>query len=339
MRITLVTDPELVNSNYRAYQPMQVLSRQGHEIRYTERGQARFHPSLLSSDVIHVHRFWDVEMQRVAEQARAAGVGVVWDNDDDVTALPRWNPHYKQFGGPRRARVAADVQRVVCLADVVSTPSELLADQYREAGAGDVRVHENYLPIEFRSVARPRHDGIVIAWLAGLEHQTDYDRLHLRDTLLQLLDAHADLRVMSIGLGLGLPADRYEHHGLVDFLDLARTLARADIGIAPLADIPWNRARSNIKLKEYGAAGLAWLASPVGPYGGLGDKQGGRLVPEDGWFDALDDLIRDERVRRKLAKRATKWARGQTIDKHAQLWVSACEDAAARGRARRAAAA
>jgi glycosyltransferase involved in cell wall biosynthesis len=335
MQITLVADPELVNSNYRAYQPMQVLSREGHRVHTTEIGQPRFHPSLPDSDVMLVHRYWDPEMRQVATRLRAAGIGIVWDNDDDVTALPRWNPHYKQLGGPRRARVVADIAQMVNLADVVLTPSELLAEQYRAAGGRDVRVHENFLPVSFRDAPRPRHDGVVIAWLAGLEHQTDYDKLGLRDTLLRLLDAHPDVRVMSIGLGLGLPADRYEHHKLIGFLDLARTLAVADVGIAPLADIPWNRARSNIKLKEYGAAGLAWLASPVGPYVSLGEKQGGLLVDDDGWYAALERLIVDERRRRKLGKRALKWAKGQTIDKHAQLWAGACEEAAARGRARR----
>ena len=53
-----------------------------------------------------------------------------------------------------------------------------------------------------------------------------------------------------------------------------------------------NRARSNIKLKEYAAAGACWLASPIGPYVGLGEKQGGRLV-----------------ARRRLARRARPPAR------------------------------
>jgi hypothetical protein len=336
MRITLVSDPELVNSNYRTYQPMQVLSRLGHDVRYNRVGEPIVDlTTLLSSDVVHVHRYWTHDMQRIVEQARAAGVGIIWDNDDDVTAVPRSNPLYKHWGGAKRPRVVAGIQRMVQLADIVSTPSAVLAEQYRAGGARDVRIHENFLPVEWGKIARPKHDGVVVAWLAGLEHQLDYDRLRLRDTLLRLLERHPDLRVMSIGLGLGLPADRYEHHPLVDFLDLARTLAAADIGIAPLADVPWNRARSNIKLKEYGAAGLAWLASPVRPYLGLSEQQGGRLVADDDWHEELERLIVNARERRKLAKRASKWAKGQTIDQHAKLWLSACEDAAERGRARR----
>ncbi|MDW5593511.1 glycosyltransferase [Conexibacter stalactiti] len=336
MRITLVSDADLVNSNYRGYQPLMVLSRRGHDITFTRLGEPRYRAStLLQSDVVHIHRYTDPELLQIVAQLRDAGIGVVWDNDDDLTAVPRSNPNYRKFGGPaNRARIQAALRRTVTAADVVTTPSELLAAQYRAAGADDVRLLENYLPPEFGRVKPAKHDGVTLVWLAGLEHQVDYQRLRLKETLVRLLDAHADLRVLSIGLGLGLPSDRYEHIRQVDFLELAKGMSAGDIGLAPLADIPWNQARSNIKLKEYAAAGLPWLASPVGPYLGLGEKQGGELVPDDAWHDVIDRLIVDVRRRRKLAKNAAKWAKGQSIEDHAHLWDSAFRDAAQRAKRR-----
>ena len=336
MRIAVVSDAELVNSNYRAYQPVQALARRGHAIEVNRPGEPRFRPqALLRADVVHIHRYMDPEMQEMVRQLRAAGIGVVWDNDDDVTAIPRSNPHYRRLGGPANAaRVRKLIASMVRSADVVTTPSAVLAEQYRASGAADVRVLENYLPREFSGVKRRKHDGIVVVWLAGLEHQVDYQQLRLKATFERLLDAHPDLRLMSIGLGLGLPADRYEHLPLVEFFDLARTMASADIGIAPLVDIPWNRARSSVKLKEYAAAGLPWLASPVGAYAELGERDGGMLVPDDRWHEALDELITNRRKRRKLAKNAAKWAKRQFIDAHAHLWEAALGDAAAAAQAR-----
>lgn len=337
MRITLVADADLVNTNYRGYQPLMALSRRGHEIRVTRLDEPRFHAAtLLNSDAVLIHRYVDAEMLQMAEQLRSAGVGIVWDNDDDITAIPRTNPNYRSLGGPaNRARAQAALRKIVGAAHVVTTPSERLAAQYRDFGAADVRVLENYLPPEFGRVKPPRRDGVTIAWLAGLEHQADYQQLRLQEALSRLLNAHGELRVMSIGLGLGLKSDRYEHLPIVDFLELARVLSRADIGIAPLVDIPWNQARSNVKVKEYAAGGLAWLASPVGSYLALGEKQGGLLVPDAGWHAALDALIIDGKRRRKLAKNATKWAKGESIERHAKLWEQALEDAVARARARR----
>jgi glycosyltransferase involved in cell wall biosynthesis len=338
LRIALLSNPNLVNSNYRAYQPLQRLARQqGHQLVLNTEERALSLETLFRQDVVHVHRIATPEMRRIAADLREAGVGFVWDNDDDVTVVPKTNPLYSRFGGYRSREMLAGVTKMVRLADVVTTPSAVLAEQFRGLGAGDVRVLENYLPVESAKVRPAKHDGLVIVWLAALEHQVDYQQLGLRDVLLRLLDAHPQLRVVSIGLGLGLPSERYEHVEEVEFLQLARFLSRADIGIAPLVDIPWNRARSNVKLKEYAAGGLPWLASPVGPYREMGEQQGGRLVADGAWYEELERLVTNARERRRLAKAAAKWVKGETIDQHAHRWEAALRDAAAGARMRRAA--
>jgi hypothetical protein len=335
MRITIVSDADLVNSNYRSYQPMQVLSRKGHQVRHNKLGDPRFRPAeLLASDVVHIHRYMDGEMFSMVQRLGEAGVAVVWDNDDDVAAVPKQNPNYKTYGGARRREMLIGLSRMVQLVDVVTTPSPLLAEGFRALGGRDVRVVENFLPREFSGI-RPRdHDGVVIGWVAGLEHQLDYQQLRLRETLRRLLDRHPDLRVKSIGLGLGLPSDRYDHVSEAPFLELGRHAAGYDIGIAPLADIPFNRARSNVKLKEYAVAGAPWLASPVGAYVGMGEEQGGRLVADDRWEQELERLISSARERRKLAKRAAKWGKRQGIEQNIGVWEAVFHDAIARARSR-----
>lgn len=334
MRIAVLSNPDLGNSNYRAYQPMQVLSRKGHEVLFNRRDEPMRPETLLSVDAIHIHRITDEDLLQLLRGARANGIGIVWDNDDDVTAVPKSNPLYSKHGGIKGRERRAAIRAMMGLADIVTTPSAVLAAQFRELGANDARVLENYVPREFDRVSPQKHDGIVIGCLAALEHQVDYQELQLRETLTQLLDEHPDLRVLSIGLRLGLNTDRYEHIPLVRFLELARTLSYCDIGLAPLIDIPWNRARSNVKLKEYASAGLPWLASPVGPYLDMGEEQGGRLVADGDWHTALERLINGRRERRKLAKRAAKWVKGEGIEQHAHHWEAALREAYERARSR-----
>lgn len=333
MRIALLSDPGLVNSNYRSYQPIAALSRRGHEVRFNRTGETIEPAMVFDAEVVHIHRLTMPQLRELARQAHARGIGIVWDNDDDVAALPRSNPNYARLGARGRRELVTGVAEMVRIADVVTTPSALLAERYRELGARDVRALENYVPREFLGAARLKHDGVVIACLAGLEHQPDYQALGIGEVLRALMERHADVRVLSIGVGHELPADRCEHIPLADFLDLARILARADIGIAPLVDTAWNRARSNVKLKEYAAGGLCWLASPVGPYLGMGEAQGGRLVADDDWEAALERLIVNARERRKLSKRAVKWVKGEGIERHAHRWEQALRDAAARAQA------
>ena len=80
---------------------------------------------------------------------------------------------------------------------------------------------------------------------------------------------------------------------------------------------------------------MPWLASPVGAYPSLGEDEGGRLVANGDWHEAIERLIVNGRERRKLAKRAAKWGRGQGIERNIAVWESALSDAAERGRARR----
>jgi hypothetical protein len=127
---------------------------------------------------------------------------------------------------------------------------------------------------------------------------------------------------------------RYRHIARVRFDELAEQVAPFDIGIAPIADIAFNRARSNVKLKEYAVVGVPWLASPVGPYVGMGEQQGGRLVPDDGWYEALERLVLKERERRKLAKRAARWGSGQTVSRNVGHWEAALSEAVERARSR-----
>lgn len=336
MRIGALNNPELVNSNYRSYQPLAAVARRGgHEVVRNQRGRPLSLRELLRCDVVHVHRVADAGTRSAVHRLQDAGIGIVWDNDDDLTAIPRWNPNYHRLGVAGRRDRAAGIRDMLRLADVVTTPSSVLAEQFRALGARDVRVIENHLPPAFMaSRRRQAREGIVIACAGALEHQADYQRLQLREVLSSLLDEHSDVRVLCVGVALDLPSDRCRQLRRVPFYDLVDVLATADVGIAPLIDIPWNQTRSNVKLKEYAAAGLAWLASPVGPYLGMGGRQGGRLVPDDGWREGLARLIVKTRERRRLAKQGAKWVKQEAIDLHARVWEQALHDAAEHARPR-----
>jgi glycosyltransferase involved in cell wall biosynthesis len=334
MRIAYLANPEMGNGFYRGIGPMTALAQcRGHAVRQLPVDDGR--PPLAAVrdvDVLHIHRYADDRAVQLAREAKAHGAIVVWDNDDDMGSIPKGTPAYRVHGGVRWEQRLAAMRRIFAIADLVTTPSEGLAARLRELGAPRVAVVENHIPDQFLHANRRPHGGVVVGWIAGLEHQLDVQQIPIKPALQQLLDERADVHVTTFGLGLGLRDARYRHVDVVALAQLANETAAFDIGIAPLADIPFNHSRSSIKLKEYAAAGVPWLASPIGPYAGLGEKQGGRLVPDEGWQAAIGRLIDKERERRKLAKRAKKWAGGEVLSKHAPVWERHYEQAVARAR-------
>jgi glycosyltransferase involved in cell wall biosynthesis len=340
MRIAYVADPGSGNGFYRGTGPMTALAQlRGHDVRAVPINEGA--PPLAAVrdvDVLHVHRYSEDGAVGLARAAKAHGAAVVWDNDDDIGSVPKNTPGYRRQGGMMWERRLAGMRKIFRLADLVTAPSPALVERLREYGARHAEVIENHVPDEFVLRSRPPREGVTIGWIAGLEHQLDVERIPIRAALQRLLDERPEVHVTSFGLGLGLAGARYRHVDVVPLLELTRAAAVFDIGIAPLSDIAMNRARSNVKLKEYAAAGACWLASPLGPYLGHGEKQGGRLVADDGWHDTLARLLDKPRERAKLTKRAGRWVAGETLSKHTRTWEARFEEAIARARADAAAA-
>jgi glycosyltransferase involved in cell wall biosynthesis len=333
MRIAYLADPTTGNGFYRGTGPMLALARRGHQVRKLS-PDTKDPPvaAVRGVDVLHIHRYMEPWTLRLVEVAKESGAAVVWDNDDDMGSIPKGTPGYRVHGGARWEQRLAGMRKIFRHADLVTAPSGGLAQRLGELGAPHATVLENYVPDNFLAAASRPHPGVVVGWIAGLEHRLDVDRLPIRDALQRLLDERPDVHVTTFGLGLGLRSECYRHVDVVALMELAQEAAAFDIGIAPLADIDFNRARSSIKLKEYAAAGVPWLASPIGPYAGLGEKQGGRLVADGEWHAALTRLVDRARERRKLAKRAAKWAAGETLTKNAERWEARFAEAIARTR-------
>ncbi len=328
MRIAYVADETTGNGFYRSVAPMRALRHVlGHEVTALSGPRPKLPRGI---ELLHIHRYTDPHAIALARDAKAAGAVVVWDNDDDMGSVPRDSNAYRKVGGIRWERRLAAMRRLFGYCDLATATNETLAARLAQAGAPRTAWVENYLPAEFLRTSASPHDGVVVGWVAGLEHALDVERIPLREALARLLADRPDVRIHSIGLRLGIPDSRVSNVSLVPLAQLTQQAAAFDIAIAPLADIALNRARSNVKLKEYAAAGLPWLASPVGPYLGMGEKQGGRLVADDRWYEELSRLIDKERDRRKLAKKARKWVEGETIERNAYRWEQLFRETLAR---------
>lgn len=323
-----MADPDTANGYYRAVLPLTALGQRGHTVTLHHAGAAlNAGYRLPPCDVLFLHRGSYPEHVELVRRCVDDGVAVVWDNDDDISALPKVTRRVN--GHSRRAtrQVFKRSVEIARRATAMTTPSDEIARIYREAGIARTVVIKNQVATVER--ARSGGDAIVLGYTGAAEHAEDLEKLRLVQTFERLLDAHPRLRIVSVGIDLGLRDRRYTCHGYVDFRSLGAIVRGFDVGIAPLLDGAFNRSRSDIKLKEYAAAGATWLASPIGPYRDLGEEQGGLLVADGDWHDALDRVLGDDALRARLTRQAGAWARTQTIRATAAAWEAALQQAVA----------
>lgn len=321
MRIVFLLDDWSINAWYRLVAPLQALAARGHEVTEVTLNEPGTWGRLLSKcDLLLIHRSCVRATTAMARRARQLGVRVVWDDDDDLTRTPKGSAAYRDVGGVKGQRRLRERARLFQLVDLVTTPSASLAESFRRGGARDVQVIENHV-IDAYVGTRPPRDGRWIGWVASEEHRFDLEHLPVTDTLARLLDARADVHVMTIGVRLPIAHPRYVHVPGIPPRDLLREVSTFDVGIAPLStSLAINHSRSNVKVKEYAAVGVPWLASPIGPYAGLGEGQGGMLVADDRWYEELDALVSDRRRHSRLAKRAARWGQSQLVSRNVAHW-------------------
>jgi hypothetical protein len=328
MRIASLVPERTLPSIYRSLVPMQALAHRGHSVHVEERDGIQDPAALLECDVVHVMRICHPLMVRFARRLQQRGVAVVWDNDDQQVALLREAIRAPGQDGLMAQRFFTSMRAMTRTAHAVTTPSRALAELHAGDSQREVQVLENRLPPTFVRPERVMpHQGVHIGWHAMPQHAPSFETLRLRETLNRLLARHAHLWVTGIGLDLGLSSRRYTHAVGVPYGSLPQQLANFDVGLAPLADSAVNQARSDVKLKEYAAAGIPWLASPTGPYASRGEQHGGRLVADGDWLTAIDELMGDADARRVLAQRGLRWAAEERIEAHVDAWEQTFEEA------------
>ena len=329
---------------YRCAEPARVLKRLGHETRWDRRvGLA----TAAMSDAVVIQRPTESttthlieKMLSLPERARPR---IVVELDDDLFAVPEHNPAHEMMADPaRRERLAWAIAH----ADRVTVTGEHLAQQTRLVHgayewAGDIRVVPNYVPERFVVDKVPDLVGLqvpTITWAGSDTHRRDFDEVAV--PLRKLLRERTDFKVRIVGAPYAdrlrtaiarldeprLASTVYARVQQVPWIEgvdrYIPTLA-GHIGLAPLADDLFNRSKSDLRLKELAARGMAIFASGVGPYRAT-DVPGIQFTSE--WAADLEHVLDRPDWRWELASLALTWAQANTLEAHAVEWEKALLD-------------
>jgi glycosyltransferase involved in cell wall biosynthesis/cephalosporin hydroxylase len=259
------------------------------------------------------------------------GKVVVAECDDDYVNVPRYNAAYK---GALAVRQHLFDGFANATAMTVSTPA--LKDVYSQFHS-DITVLRNYLDwpmweqVEQQSEVERPGGRVRVGWMGRLGWRQS-DVLVLRDVVKKLLQRNPHVDFVSSGSEdervhdlLMVPRDRRVTVGPVDFNSgrLAEITAVMDIGLVPLVKNQFNEGKSHLKGMEYNACGIPFVASPTESYREYYCKEGvnGFLAAnETEWLAALELLVNDDELRRKMGRTARKTASEHTIQEHGGKW-------------------
>ena len=141
MRIAFIANPELPGGWYRGIGPMIALAARGSRDR-ASCGSPRkgiLGELVAGCDLLHIHRAHEAEVLEIVRHAKRARIAVVYDNDDDMRAIPRGNAAHKDYGGFAGDRAQREIRRLLQQAELAIAASLPIAERFREYGAEHVR--------------------------------------------------------------------------------------------------------------------------------------------------------------------------------------------------------
>lgn len=301
-------------------------------------GQSTQSPAdaLRDSDLVLVQRLFPCRDNRTSlDLILRSGKPILYETDDLLHELPE-NHYLSSFSRENRIILTEFVQRC----DLVQVSTASLAEAYRAYNA-NVRIVPNFLdPTHwFSEVSTSQHTHtrpVVIGFFGTGTHKPDL--AIVEDALARLARKHGDaiaFRFLGCATPVlqALPGSSYrEQWCTYDCLPETIAHERIDIGIAPLLDSPLNRCKSDLKWLEYSALRIPGVYSAVTPYArSVRDGVTGLVVPNesDAWFAALDRLVLDSDLRRRIAEAAHAEVRAtRTLDTGAKLFLDTLRAAA-----------
>ena len=318
---------------YRLKYPATVLQAQGHDVVIDPPDMA-FYRDADTDQPISVDLDAEVAVvQRVTRSIavdfvatlKAAGHRVIVDVDDDLDALHPAHPYRGVLDGDTRS---ADNLHAACqLADAVTVTTQPLADRY---GYGKAIVLPNLVPASYLRVKARRKGPLRVGW-------TGRPQSHVGDALVMggrvgpvvaaagarfaAWGQTADVTFGQVGVPLGARV-------AVPFRPLRsgfpESVAELSVGLAPLQDTPFCRAKSWLKTAEMSALGVPWIASPLPEYSKMHAMGCGLLAHSpDEWADHVARLLASPGERADLADAGRAVMAGLTFEQHAHRWWDA----------------
>lgn len=357
MKIVALHNQQSAVAYYRTWIPARILERLGHDVTWWEdmtfKKAMRHNPNKWYRhngpfDFVLAERPTDRDIQAFFAGMRhySPNGRLIGDFDDDFAAVPKWNKAHNAYQPGQESYETAFTFLRLCELMTVSTST--LVERYRDKSHAIIHAPNLIDPADWVGLPtdpnRSQDPCIRILYGGASGHYGDLDEA--RAGLEEFL-RHPPCPVRLICMGHISPwlqelrREFAAENRIVllpwhPFHDYPASVAWGgfDFAIAPLADHPFNLAKSNIKWLEAAVQRIPLLASRIGPYAEIPDGCAIRVAnTKDAWKDALTALATDAEIRSRVRDNAFEAVMDQyTLDKGAQIWQTILEVASARPR-------
>lgn len=302
------------------------------------------------ADIVVFQRPMQKEMLEAAKILKLKGKKIVYDNDDTYrkdAGLPR------QMKGMYEEQIDAKIEEIdgilkefVSIADLVTTTTEFLADEYRPLNPNTIVLPNMVDPMDWRPPIRNEGEKVRIGLVGSVVNNQDYAPVI---DLLKSLEHRDDVTLVCFGLPpkhkstemvQSFYQEEYkfweslniEWQPFVEQADYNDTLNKLalDIMLIPRADNYFNRCKSNVKFLEAAMCEIPVIAQgfPDGksPYEVNPDDAKHMIIiknPEE-WVEMTEALIKDKDLRRSIGKEAREYViKNYNINETYVLWRDA----------------
>jgi glycosyltransferase involved in cell wall biosynthesis len=288
-------------------------------------------------DVLYMRPGAEMAMERVREIAKLVPIKAksVLDIDDNTDVISPYSAFYKEYGlkefssngvdiwkdGVKGFSIEANLRRVTSLhygmkqADMVTVSTPLLAEH---AAQYNPNVYVNDNTIDFNHWWRLNNrinKPLRVVYQGSPSHYEDW--FAIKEPLNRLMDEFDFELVMLGGMYKGIFDGKH--------LDRVRTLPwvhfeahsyrmmslQADIGIIPLADLPFNYYKSSIKWYENAAMGVPSVVSNILPYAASIEDGKTALAYKNQteFYTQMKKLLENKGLRANIANSAYQWVK------------------------------
>jgi O-antigen biosynthesis protein len=227
---------------------------------------------VLDADVIAVQRCASNGNLSAMKIMRKVGVKIIYDIDDDLWNVPVFNPAHELFRNLRYG-----LTQCVGYCDALTVSTERLKTVVRqhvpELKRKEITVIPNAIDLDyFKERRQPLNpERFVVGWGGSNTHERDVAPVFR--VLPGLIEVEPTLYLEFVGANS--PPESIHGHPQVKlrpWTPVAEYASRLstwswDLFLAPLADHPFNKSKSNIKILEAAAVGAPILVSDIGEYG------------------------------------------------------------------------